>query len=84
MQNYLDSCFLDIFETYSFLKTIASGIIHVSLIWLFFSLYHQKYHSLTNAEQARIIAAYEKRARHNDVVLNAMYEALTPLFTILQ
>ena len=81
---YLDSCFLDIFETYSFLKTIASGIIHVSLIWLFFSLYHQKYHTLTSAEQARIIAAYEKRARHNDVVLNAMYEALTPLFTNMQ
>ena len=56
----------------------------MSLIWLFFSLYHQKYHSLTSAEQARIIAAYEKRARHNDVVLNAMYEALTPLFTNMQ
>lgn len=76
---YLYSCFLDIFETYSFLKTIAAGIIHMSVIWLFFSLYYQRYHSLTKDTQAQIIAAYEKRARHNDPVLNTMYEALNPL-----
>lgn len=73
---YLDCCYYEIFETYSFAKTLTKGFLHVQMLQLFFSLYYKKYHSLTLEEQARIIAAYEKRGRHNTEIVDAMYAVI--------
>ena len=75
---YLGCCYYEIFETYSFTKTLTKGFLHVQMLQLFFSLYYKNHHSLTLEEQARIIAAYEKRGRHNTEIMDAMYAVAYP------
>lgn len=73
---YLLEKFLTVYEDYSFLHNIATGIMHTHLLELFFALYHEKNHRLTDDDIIRIITVYNRRARHNDEIETEMYEKL--------
>ena len=49
---------------------------HTHLLELFFALYHEKNHRLTDDDIIRIITVYNRRARHNDEIETEMYEKL--------
>lgn len=73
---YLLEKFLTVYEDYSFLHNIATGIMHTHLLELFFALYHEKNHRLTDDDIIRIITVYNRRGRHNDEIETEMYEKL--------
>ncbi len=54
--------FLDTFEDYSFLKHLLFGMAKTNMLRLFLALYAQHRKQLSEAELARIIAVYERRA----------------------
>ena len=71
--------FLEVYEDYSFVKKLAGGIIHVHMLELFLALYYEKTNSLTQEELAVLISVYERRGRHNEDVLEGMYEKFYPV-----
>ena len=76
---YLQMVFLEVYEDYSFVKKLAGGIIHVHMLELFLALYYEKTNSLTQEELAVLISVYERRGRHNDDVMEGMYEKFYPV-----
>lgn len=73
---YLLEDFLMTYEDYSFLRNIATGIMHTHLLELFFALYDDKYHRLSDDDVIQIITVYTRRGRHNDTIEKDMYEKL--------
>ena len=76
---YLQMVFLEVYEDYSFLKKLATGIMHMHILELFLALYYEKTKSLTLGELALLISVYERRGRHNEDVSDGMYEKLYPV-----
>ncbi len=76
---YLQMVFLEVYEDYSFVKKLAGGIMHVHMLELFLALYYEKTNSLTQEELAVLISVYERRGRHNDDVMEGMYEKFYPV-----
>lgn len=59
---YLLTNFLDIFEDYSFLRHLLSGMAKTNMLWLFLALYVQDKKQISPPELAKVIAVYERRA----------------------
>ncbi|MCM1087586.1 MAG: flagellin lysine-N-methylase [Lachnoclostridium sp.] len=59
---YLLTNFLDIYEDYSFLKHLRTGIGKTHLLWLFIALYAEDRENITAQEIANVMAVYEQRA----------------------
>lgn len=78
---YLLEQFLTTYEDYSFVRNIATGIMHTHLLELFFALYYEEKQRLTDDDIIRITAAYTRRGRHNDTIEKAMYEKLQCLLS---
>ncbi|MDE6971290.1 MAG: hypothetical protein K2P69_16290, partial [Eubacterium sp.] len=55
---------------------IAKVIMNTNLLELFFDLYCEKNHRLTDDDIIRIITVYNRRGRHNDEIEKEMYEKL--------
>ncbi len=75
---YLQISFLDVYEDYSFVKKMIYGIMHMHMLELFLMLYEKQKNSLTHEELALLIAVYDRRGRHNELVAAGMYEKLYP------
>lgn len=70
--------FLTTYENYSFLRVIATGIMHTHFLELLLALYYEKNHSLTENEIIQIIAVYDRRGRHCAEVEAGMYDVIAP------
>ncbi|MBR0090903.1 MAG: flagellin lysine-N-methylase [Lachnospiraceae bacterium] len=57
--------YTETYEDYSFLNRIRSMILHTNLLLLFDALYADERGELPEEAEARILAVYEKRARHS-------------------
>lgn len=73
---YLETSFLEVFETYSFRRVLLTGMIHVYMIALLLGMYQILGNPIDKEAVAHIIALYERRGRHNDDILQTMYETL--------
>lgn len=49
---------------------------HTHLLELFFAVYDDKYHCLSDDDMIRIITVYTRRGRHNDTIEKDRYEKL--------
>jgi len=76
---YLLEEFFMTYEDYSFVRSIAAGIMHTHLLELFFALHYANHHRLTEDDSMQIITVYTRRARHNDTIEKGMYEKLRHL-----
>ncbi|MBQ6735481.1 MAG: flagellin lysine-N-methylase [Lachnospiraceae bacterium] len=63
------------YEDYSFLNRIRCMVMHTNLLLLFDALFADERGQLTEEERARIIAVYEKRARHSAQMEKNMLQA---------
>ena len=59
---YLLTHFLDIYESYDFLKCLFYGIAKSNLLWLLVALYAEDQETLNIPELAIVLAVYERRA----------------------
>lgn len=75
---YLLLEFLSTYENYSFLRVVATGILHTHFLELLLALYYENTHSLTEDELIQIISAYDRRGRHCAEVEAGMYEVIAP------
>ena len=71
--------YLLVFEDYSFRKCLVSAIMHTQLVTLFLYLKGISKKSLSKADIALVISAYDKRARHNSQISDEMYAVLEDL-----
>lgn len=76
---YLMLEFLTAYENYSFVRILATGILHMHLLELFLAVYYENTHSLTEDELSRIIAVLDRRGRHCAEVESGMYKVIEPL-----
>ncbi|MBR5970552.1 MAG: flagellin lysine-N-methylase [Lachnospiraceae bacterium] len=67
--------YTETYEDYSFLNRIRCMVMHTNLLLLFDALFADETGALTAAEEARIIAVYEKRARHSAQMEKNMLQA---------
>lgn len=67
--------YTETYEDYSFLNRIRCMILHTNLLLLFDALYADETGALPAGEEARIIAVYEKRARHSAQMEKNMLQA---------
>lgn len=74
---YLFQYFLRTYETYSFVKSIRTGIIHTNMVFLFHVLFAQKNLRLEKDDITRIIAVYNRRAYFSESILEDMYKSLS-------
>lgn len=73
---YMLEEFLTVYEDYSFVRNIATGIMHTHLLELFFALYYEEKHRLAEDDIIHIITVYTRRGRHNDTIERTMYEKM--------
>lgn len=73
---FLQSSYLEVFEHYSFFKTLTEGFVHLTLLQLFFTLYYDAHGTLSLEDRAMIISSYEKRGRHNFEIQDNIYTAI--------
>ncbi len=81
---YLLEEFFKTYEDYSFVRSIATGIMHTHLLELFFALFYADSHRLTEDDSIQIITVYTRRARHNDTIEKGMYEQIKHLLSSQQ
>ncbi|MBR4759373.1 MAG: flagellin lysine-N-methylase [Lachnospiraceae bacterium] len=70
---YLHQYFLRIYETYSYRRQVALGIIHLNLLFLLDATYEKKHGSLSLEEFAEILAVYNRRAYFSDKIQDELY-----------
>ena len=70
---YLHQYFLRIYETYSYRRQVALGIIHLNLLFLLDVTYEKKHGSLSSEEFAEILAVYNRRAYFSDKIQDELY-----------
>lgn len=75
---YLLLEFLTTYENYSFLRVIATGIMHTQLLELMLALYYENTQSLAEEDLIQIIAVCDRRGRHCAEVEAGMYEVIAP------
>lgn len=75
---HIRMCFLEVYEDYSFVRKLGTGIMHVHILELLTAIYADAKKSLTPETLAVLISVYERRGRHNADVSAGMYESLYP------
>ncbi|MCR5684261.1 MAG: hypothetical protein K6G81_02410 [Lachnospiraceae bacterium] len=70
---YLHQYFLRIYETYSYRRQVALGIIHLNLLFLLDVTYEKKHGSLSSEEFSQILAVYNRRAYFSDKIQDELY-----------
>lgn len=76
---YLLQEFLTTYESYSFLRVVATGILHTHFLELLLALYYKNTHSLTEDELIQIISVYDRRGRHCTEIETGMYAVIAPV-----
>ncbi|MBR6315900.1 MAG: flagellin lysine-N-methylase [Lachnospiraceae bacterium] len=77
---YLHQYFLRIYETYSYRRQVALGIIHLNLLFLLDVTYEKKHGSLSSEEFSQILAVYNRRAYFSDKIQDALYRIFEDAF----
>nr|MCR5337295.1 hypothetical protein [Lachnospiraceae bacterium] len=70
---YLHQYFLRIYETYSYRRQVALGIIHMNLLLLLDVTYEKRHGSLSSEEFSQILAVYNRRAYFSDKIQDTLY-----------
>ncbi len=70
---YLHQYFLRIYETYSYRRQVALGIIHLNLLFLLQVTYEKRHGSLSSEEFSQILAVYNRRAYFSDKIQDELY-----------
>jgi hypothetical protein len=71
--------FLEVYEDYSFVRRLAGAMMHMHILELLLALHYEQEKSLSVDSLALLISIYERRGRHNDDVLQGMYEKFYPV-----
>ncbi|MCR5002338.1 MAG: flagellin lysine-N-methylase [Lachnospiraceae bacterium] len=74
MSYYLYQYFLGTYETYSFRKAVALGIIHTNMILLLAMAYVPGGRRVTGDDLAYIISVYNRKVFFNETIEDLMYE----------
>ncbi len=80
MSYYLYQYFLGTYETYSFRKVTALGIIHTNMILLLALTYAKDGRILTDDDFAYIISIYNRKAFFNETIEDEMYKIMRSHF----
>lgn len=59
---YLQTDFLNIYEDYSFSKNLLFGMVKAHMLWVLIALFAKNRKTVSNAQVAKIIAVFERRA----------------------
>ena len=81
MSYYLYQYFLSAYETYSFRRITALGIIHTNMILLLAMTYSEKKQRLTDDDLALIISLYNRKAFFNETIEDKMYLIFSEVYS---